>query len=141
MILLNKLYVLRDAAYNAWEDVSVLSIMVVSLVCVFVGFFMAPSFKDKITYCIQLPAIMIVAELVNSCFEMVVDRIGPEYHILSKKIKDTSALACFVIYFVVGISILRLLLQSGVQYKKYCRIKQNDKKKIDEQTTDEENTD
>ena len=131
MNFINKIYVIRDAAMDAWEDISVLSIMVVGIICIFVGFFVAPSFKEKIKYCIHLPALMLVAELINSCFEYVVDRIGTEIHPLSKKIKDTSALVCFVIYFTVGVSIVRLLLESGVQYKKYCKIKQNDKKKSD----------
>ena len=74
---------------------------------------------------------MIVAELLNCCFEATVDRIGSEYHPLSKKIKDTSALACFVIYVVVAVSVTRLLLEAGVQYRKYCRTKQNEKQILD----------
>lgn len=40
---------------------------------------------------------MIVAELLNSAIEAVVDRIGSEYHDLSKRAKDYGSAAVLVL--------------------------------------------
>lgn len=45
---------------------------------------------------------ILVAELINTAIENIVDRIGPEYHELSKKAKDIgSAIVCLTITTVI----------------------------------------
>ena len=45
---------------------------------------------------IAMPWIVVVAELLNSGIEAVVDRIGPEFHELSGRAKDLGSAAVFV---------------------------------------------
>ncbi len=40
--------------------------------------------------------IVVITELLNSAIEAVIDRIGPEYHELSKRAKDMGSAAVFV---------------------------------------------
>lgn len=40
-------------------------------------------------------ALVLIVELLNSAVETVVDRIGPEYHELSKRAKDMGSAAAF----------------------------------------------
>ena len=79
---------------------------------------------------------MIVAELINSCFELVVDRISLETHPISKRIKDTSALMCFLLYFVVTILCTRLILEHTILVKKKILNKHTTYKNIDKQEND-----
>lgn len=39
---------------------------------------------------------IILAELINTAIERVIDRIGPEYHILSKQAKDIGSAIVFI---------------------------------------------
>jgi diacylglycerol kinase (ATP) len=47
--------------------------------------------------------IVVIAELVNSAIEAVVDRIGPEHHELSGRAKDIGSAAVFVALVMVAI--------------------------------------
>ena len=48
--------------------------------------------------------IVVIAELINSAIEAVVDRIGPEHHTLSGQAKDIGSAAVFFSLLMVGIS-------------------------------------
>ncbi len=54
-------------------------------------------------------ALILMLEIVNSAIEAVVDRIGPEHHVLSGRAKDMGSAAVFVAIFMalfVWVSIL-----------------------------------
>ncbi|MBU0969598.1 MAG: diacylglycerol kinase [Proteobacteria bacterium] len=50
---------------------------------------------------ISSPMIVILTELINSAIEAVVDRIGPERHLLAKRAKDLGSAAVFVSIVIV----------------------------------------
>ena len=47
--------------------------------------------------------IVVIAELVNSALEAVVDRIGPEHHVLSGQAKDIGSAAVFFSLILTGV--------------------------------------
>lgn len=49
-------------------------------------------------------ALVLVAELVNSAIEAVVDRIGPEHHELSGRAKDIGSAAVFIALVFAGVT-------------------------------------
>lgn len=51
--------------------------------------------------------IVLIVELLNTCVEVVIDRIGHEYHELSKRAKDIGSAA-------VGVSLAALLVVWGL---------------------------
>jgi diacylglycerol kinase (ATP) len=52
--------------------------------------------------------LVLIVELVNSAIETIVDRIGLEFHPLSKKIKDVSAAA--VLLSIINVVIVWLII-------------------------------
>ena len=48
--------------------------------------------------------LVVVAELINSAIEAVVDRIGPERHVLSGQAKDMGSAAVFFCLILVVVS-------------------------------------
>lgn len=71
----------------------------------------------KITYIEKLLLIsslffIIIAELVNTAIEVVIDRISDEYHILSKKAKDIGSLLVLIAFIfsiiIWGVVILKM---------------------------------
>lgn len=53
--------------------------------------------------------LVLIAELLNSAVEAVVDRIGPEYHELSGRAKDIGSAAVFVAMVLLAITWLLIL--------------------------------
>ena len=53
--------------------------------------------------------IVLVAELLNSAVESVVDRIGSEFHELSGRAKDIGSAAVFIAMLLTGITWLLIL--------------------------------
>lgn len=58
-------------------------------------------------------ALVLLAELLNSALEAVVDRIGPEQHPLSGQAKDMGSAAVFVCLMLV------LVVWSGVAWQRF----------------------
>lgn len=59
--------------------------------------------KDKIELVLMVGSVLLVlvAELLNSAIESVVDRIGKEYHELSGRAKDQGSAAVFIALAIV----------------------------------------
>ena len=53
--------------------------------------------------------LMLLAELLNSAIEAVVDRTGEEHHELSGRAKDMGSAATFVSFCIVGLSWILIL--------------------------------
>ncbi|SKA32489.1 diacylglycerol kinase [Photobacterium toruni] len=68
-----------------------------------VSFFM-PVTKIERLMMISSLFIVVIAELINSAVEAVVDRIGPEHHELSGRAKDIGSAAVFVALALVVIT-------------------------------------
>ena len=69
----------------------VLAIILTIVACVFFN-----NDVVKLILLIAMPWLTVVAELLNSAVEAVVDRIGTEYHELSGRAKDLGSAAVFV---------------------------------------------
>ena len=64
---------------------------------------------------IAMPWLTVVAELLNSGIEAVVDRIGTEYHELSGRAKDLGSAAVFVMLILTLVTwILIVLTKFGI---------------------------
>ena len=64
---------------------------------------------------IAMPWLTVVAELLNSAVEAVVDRIGTEYHELSGRAKDLGSAAVFVMLILTLVTwILIVLTKFGI---------------------------
>ncbi len=74
-----------------------------------VGFFLGDGAIEKILL-VGSVLLVLVAELLNSAVESVVDRIGPEYHELSGRAKDIGSAAVFVAMLITGLTWLLILI-------------------------------
>lgn len=54
--------------------------------------------------------LVLIAELLNSAVEAAVDRVGPEYHSLAKRAKDTGSAAVFMSMLLVVVIWLTILI-------------------------------
>ncbi|SMY17456.1 MULTISPECIES: diacylglycerol kinase [Photobacterium] len=73
------------------------------IIMTIVSFFM-PVTKVERLMMIGSLFIVVIAELINSAIEAVVDRIGPEHHELSGRAKDIGSAAVFVALVLVVIT-------------------------------------
>ena len=46
--------------------------------------------------------LVLIVELLNTCVETVIDRVGPEWHALSKRAKDLGSAAVFLSLMLCG---------------------------------------
>ena len=69
--------------------------LILSLILAPLAFILGESDLEKAMLLLAI-AIVLLVELLNSAVEAVVDRIGMEYHELSKKAKDTASGAVFI---------------------------------------------
>ena len=72
--------------------------------------FFLPVQKAELVLLILPLFLILMAELVNTSIECLVDRIGEEYHILSKKAKDIGSLLVFLAFVYWGVSWYIILL-------------------------------
>jgi len=67
------------------------------------AFFLGQTLVERLLL-IGCCVLVLVAELVNSAIEAVVDRIGPEHHELSGRAKDIGSAAVFVALAFAGVT-------------------------------------
>ena len=88
----------------------VLAIILTIVACVFFN-----NDVVKLILLIAMPGVTVVAELLNSAVEAVVDRIGTEYHELSGRAKDLGSAAVFVMLILTLVTwILIVLTKFGI---------------------------
>ena len=88
----------------------VLAIILTVVACVFFN-----NDVVKLILLIAMPWLTVVAELLNSAVEAVVDRIGTEYHELSGRAKDLGSAAVFVMLILTLVTwILIVLTKFGI---------------------------
>ncbi|MDR1071357.1 MAG: diacylglycerol kinase [Rickettsiales bacterium] len=92
-----------DGIRSVWNSESAFRQDIVLVAAGFIALYFLPvSYSDKILLGFSLPFILL-AELVNTAIETIVDRIGAEYHDLSKKAKDIGSAIVFITIFAVAI--------------------------------------
>ncbi len=74
------------------------------------AFFLAQTTVELILL-LTSPFLVMLAEMLNSAIEAVVDRIGTEHHILSGKAKDVSSSAVLFALTIMGITWGLLILK------------------------------
>ena len=88
----------------------VLAIILTIVACVFFN-----NDVVKLILLIAMPWLTVVAELLNSAVEAVVDRIGTEYHELSGRAKDLGSATVFVMLILTLVTwILIVLTKFGI---------------------------
>ena len=88
----------------------VLAIILTIVACVFFN-----NDVVKLILLIAMPWLTVVAELLNSAVEAVVDSIGTEYHELSGRAKDLGSAAVFVMLILTLVTwILIVLTKFGI---------------------------
>ena len=88
----------------------VLAIILTIVACVFFN-----NDVVKLILLIAMPWLTVVAELLKSAVEAVVDRIGTEYHELSGRAKDLGSAAVFVMLILTLVTwILIVLTKFGI---------------------------
>ncbi len=58
--------------------------------------------------------LMLLAELVNSAIEAVVDRVGEEHHELAGRAKDMGSASTFVSFVIVGFSWIVIVVEKYI---------------------------
>lgn len=72
------------------------------------GFYFGDSTVEKVLL-VGSVLLVLVAELLNSAVEAVVDRIGSEYHELSGRAKDVGSAAVFMAMMIFALTWIALL--------------------------------
>ncbi|ODQ00847.1 diacylglycerol kinase [Salinivibrio sp. SS2] len=72
---------------------------VIAFVLMITAYFIPVTSTERILMVASLGLVLIV-ELVNSAIEAAIDRIGDEWHVVSKKAKDIGSSAVFVAIFL-----------------------------------------
>ena len=85
----------------------VLAIILTIVACVFFN-----NDVVKLILLIAMPWLTVVAELLNSAVEAVVDRIGTEYHELSGRAKDLGSAAVFVMLVLTLLTWVLILVNN-----------------------------
>ncbi|KAF1022740.1 MAG: Diacylglycerol kinase [Paracidovorax wautersii] len=86
-----------------WTEAAFRLEAVVALVLTPVAFWIARNWAE-VALLLGSLVLVLVIELLNSAIETVVDRVGPEWHLLSKKAKDLGSAA----------TLLAMLLSGGI---------------------------
>lgn len=79
-----------------------------SCILIPLGFFLGNGAIEKILL-VGSVLLVLVAELLNSAVESVVDRVGSEYHELSGRAKDIGSAAVFMAMMITGLTWLLIL--------------------------------
>ena len=88
----------------AWLNEAAFRQESILLVIMTIVSFFIPVTKVERLMMISSLFIVVIAELINSAIEAVVDRIGPEHHQLSGRAKDIGSAAVFVALVLVVIT-------------------------------------
>ena len=84
-----------------WGETAFRTEAVVALLLVPLAFWLGNSWPETALLAGSVLMVMIV-ELLNTAIEASIDRIGPEWHLLSKRAKDLGSAAVFLSLLVCG---------------------------------------
>ncbi|PAT38262.1 diacylglycerol kinase [Vandammella animalimorsus] len=86
---------LRNSCHGlgaAWQEAAFRQELLLAAVLIPLAFWVGQGWLETAVL-IALPVLVLLVEILNSAIEAVVDRIGPEWHPLSKKAKDLGSAA------------------------------------------------
>lgn len=81
-----------EGLLTAWREPAFRQETVLAIVLVPAAFWVGRNWLET-AFLIALVVLVLVVEILNSAIEAVVDRIGPEWHTLSKNAKDLGSAA------------------------------------------------
>lgn len=97
---------------TAWRETAFRQEVMASVVLLPLAFWLGRQWSEVVLLIAALVLVLVV-EIINSAIETVVDRIGPQWHELSKRAKDLGSAAV----------LLSLLLCAGIWgYALYARV-------------------
>ena len=86
-----------------WGEPAFRQEMVLAIVLVPAAFFVGQSWLE-VCVLIGMVVFVLVTEILNSAVEAVVDRVGPEWHALSKSAKDMGSAAVLLALALCGLT-------------------------------------
>ena len=98
--MINKILIAFNGLHYALEDENFEKVFLVTSFLIIISFAISPFDFRLYGSCLLL----LYSELINTIFEKTIDRIGYEYDILSKKVKDMSAFLSFISLLILIIS-------------------------------------
>lgn len=101
-------YSMSGLRFLAKERAFFQEILLLPLIVFAVAFFEAEAIMKL--YLVSAYFLVIITEALNTAIEAVVDRIGSEFHDLSKKAKDISSAAVFLTFIHLAIVFLIYLM-------------------------------
>ena len=84
-----------------WNETAFRQEAIAALLLVPLGCWLGQSWMERSVLAATVVLVLIV-ELLNSCVEAAIDRVGPEWHALSKRAKDMGSAAVFLSLLVCG---------------------------------------
>ena len=94
---------------------------IIVFIGIIISLLFAPSILNK-GLLISVLLIFLATEYMNTAVETTIDRIGLEYHILSKNAKDLAAASAFIISIAVYILFILTIIHIIKYYKKWRRM-------------------
>ena len=84
-----------------WNETAFRQEAIAALLLVPLGCWLGQSWMERSVLAATVVLVLIV-ELLNTCVEAAIDRVGPEWHALSKRAKDMGSAAVFLSLMVCG---------------------------------------
>ena len=90
-----------DGLRAGWTETAFRQEALAALVLVPLAFWLGQNWIERVLLAGTVLLVLIV-ELLNTCVETAVDRVGPEWHTLSKRAKDMGSAAVFLSLLLCG---------------------------------------
>ena len=90
-----------DGLRAGWHEPAFRQEALLSLVMLPAAFWIGPDWTSRVLLAGSVVAVLVV-ELLNTGIEAVVDRVGPEWHDLSKRAKDMGSAAVLLALLLCG---------------------------------------
>jgi diacylglycerol kinase (ATP) len=84
-----------------WHEAALRQEMIAAVVLLPLSFWVGRSWLETAVLCASVVLVMVV-ELLNTGIETAIDRIGPEWHALSKRAKDMGSAAVLLSLLLCG---------------------------------------
>ena len=127
---LKKILFTADGLKSSFKnDISIIFAYSVSIPLSILHFVFAPNLLTKIIGLI-IYSLLIIFETLNTSIEATVDRIGLEYHVLSKVAKDTATIPSAIVSILIIISSCLLGYNIYINYMTWETNYLNDNKKL-----------
>lgn len=84
-----------DGLRAGWDETAFRQEALAAVVLIPFALWLGQSWMERVLLAGAVVLVMIV-ELLNTCVETVIDRVGPEWHALSKRAKDIGSAAVFL---------------------------------------------